>query len=115
MILEKTPELTEACRIGPVPKGDKEDVPFDRVTRWAPHGFEYEADPRHAETIVGELNLLGAKTLGAPGAKVMAEAIASGEGPSRHHHTAFRGVAARCNYLAPDWPDIQSSAHGVCR
>ena len=30
-------------------------------------------------------------------------------------HTHFRGLAARCNYLATDKPDCQFAAKEVCR
>ena len=37
------------------------------------------------------------------------EELGSAEG------TVFRGIAARCNYLQPDRPDIQHATKEVCR
>ena len=42
---------------------------LNRIVRATPKGLELEADPRHAELVVRELDLLGAKPSPVPGAK----------------------------------------------
>ena len=84
-----------------------------------------EADPRHVELIVRELELEIAKISNTPGSKaVNGSAKVEGEdtmkpeeekedeeteelGPSEA--TQFRAVVVRMNYITPDRPDIQSS------
>ena len=39
----------------------------------------------------------------------------SGEMPVGKDITLFRGVAARCNYLSLDRPDLQYAAKDICR
>ena len=45
-------ELTTQPRLGPGSEDAEEGVIFNRVIRWAEHGFEYEADPRQAEKFI---------------------------------------------------------------
>ena len=80
------------------------------------NGWEYGADPRHAELIIEQLGVSESRTLSTPGVDGEAEedsiediAISGADG------TRFRGVAARCNYLAMDRPDIQFATNEVCR
>ena len=88
---------------------------FNRIMCWKDTGVEYEADPRQGEKIVKELGLVGASKAGAPGVKMIYEdAVAEKELP-RDKRTAFRGVGARSNYLAPDGPEIQYASKEVCR
>ena len=53
-------ELTESARLGPSCQDDKEVRVLNRVARWTPEGVEYEADPRHVEQIVRDLDLMRA-------------------------------------------------------
>eukprot|EP00969_Alexandrium_andersonii_P367854 15471603-Alexandrium_andersonii.AAC.1 len=40
--------------------GDLKEVHLlSRITRWAPSGLKYEADPRHAEQLARDLLLVG--------------------------------------------------------
>ena len=73
----------------------------------------YEADPRHAETLIEAMGLEEAKPLSTPGSKepVKGEEEAMG----KEDHTRYRAMAARCNYLSLDRPDIQFAAKEVCR
>ena len=69
-------------------------------------GFELEADPRHAELIVEQLNLTQAKGVTSPGSDDHDEDDDDANellGPAEA--TAFRGMAARCNDLAADFPE----------
>ena len=40
---------------------------LNRIVRWTPQGLELEADPRHAELVIQQLNLQGATPLSSPG------------------------------------------------
>ena len=78
-----------------------------RVLRAMSSGFELEADPRYAEIIVEQLKLATAKGAVAPGTDDQDEDDEQANDlldPTEA--TAFRGMAARCNYLSVDRPDI---------
>ena len=62
-------ELTESARPGPSSCDDKEVRVLNRIVRWTSEGVEYEADPRHVEQIVRDLDLIGAKPVTTPGLK----------------------------------------------
>ena len=97
-------------KVGHSPGCKVEGQILNRVIRATSEGFEVEADPRHAELILEQLQLEQGKGLSAPGnddhdeTTEEAEEILLGE-----EATAFRGMAARCNYLAADRPDIMFS------
>ena len=81
---------------------------LNRVVRATSTGFEMEADLRHAELIIEQLGLQTGKSVITPGTDDPEEYDEQGDeplGPS--DATSFRGMAARCNYLAADRPDIQ--------
>ena len=89
---------------------------LNRIVRCTPEGWEYEADPRHSELIMEQLGTDKGKSVITPGIdddkdedKEDEEKLA-GEEASK-----YRGVAARCNYLAMDRPDIQYAVKEVCR
>ncbi len=137
---------------------------LNRVISWGPDGISYEADQRHAEIIISELGLEGAKPLSTPGSREdaakagpptlsrtsTATATTCHQGDGKHAVTtlkfeggfddaeaawerhgaaqgaaeellspsearAFRGLAARLNYLAQDRPDVQYAAKEVSR
>ena len=108
-------ELTEKARLGPGVKDDKCVQILNRMVRWTPEGLELEADPRQVEKLVRDLNLEGANSVATPGVKVNKEQVASDAELERGKHSPFRAVAARCNYLAADRPDVQFAAKEVCR
>ena len=57
-------------RIGPDIADDKSIRILNRIITWTPEGIRYEADQRHGEIILKQLNLeLGAKAVLTPGAK----------------------------------------------
>ena len=67
--MEEKYELTESARLGPAPQDDKEVRVLNRIVRWTAEGVEYEADPRHVEQIVRDLDLIGSKPVTTPGLK----------------------------------------------
>ena len=56
-------------RLGPGPNHKKEVRILNRVISWREEGILYEADPRHAELIIGELELQTAKPVATPGTR----------------------------------------------
>lgn len=62
-------ELTDSGRLGPGPKDDKEVKDFNRTVRWMDQEVGYDADSRHVEQIIRDLDLPGAKPVTTPGAK----------------------------------------------
>ena len=70
---------------------------LNRVLRYTPNGFEYEAGPRHAEKLLEEgLSLDGnCNTAATLGLKPLTEQLVKDEGLPTSGHTEFRGLAAR--------------------
>ena len=113
--------------LGPGPGQKKEVRVLNRVIRWTDGGLEFEADQRHAEMVVRDLGLENAKAVATPGTR---EDQALGSVPEvsvaveieddspllgAEEATLYRGVAARCNYLAQDRVDIQYSCKECSR
>ena len=88
---------------------------LNRIVRWMEHGIEYEGDPRQIERLILELGLEGAKPVSTPGVRASVESWNSDMPIPDEKVTHFRGLAARCNYLAADRPDCQFAAKEVCR
>lgn len=89
---------------------------LNRIIRCGKDDWRLEADPRHAELIVEQLgvgNLRAAATPGVDGREELDnEEDVAIEGADA---TRFRGVAARCKYLAFDRPDIKFATKEVRR
>ncbi len=113
--MQKHYELTTQPRLGPGPSDAKEAVILNRVIRWTQHGLEYEADPRQAEKLVAECGMADTNTVATPGVRVSFDQLEKDQELPTHLHTAFRGSAARANYLAADRLDCQFAANEVCR
>ncbi len=113
--LERKYELVETARLGPAAEDDKEARILNRIIRWTPEGLEYVADPRQAEQLCKDLDLVGAKSLGTPGCRASTEQLSTDRPLDEARQTPFRAVAARANYLAADRPECQFSAKEVCR
>ncbi len=108
-------ELTIQPRLGPAPGDAKEAVILNRVIRWTADGIEYEADPRQAEKLVAECGMAGTNSVATPGVRVSFDQLEKDAELPESLHTAFRGSAARANYLAADRLDCQFAAKEVCR
>ena len=88
---------------------------LNRVLRYTPDGFEYEADPRQAEKLLEGLTLDGqCNGAATPGLKPLTEQLLSDAPLPTHGHTEFRGLAARANYLSADRIELQFSAKELC-
>ena len=98
------------------PKGNEEvDAKvLNRVVRRNNQGYEIEADPRHAELIVEQVLETGARTLSTPGINPGNE-DEEGQESEGENATKFRSLAARCNYLSLDRPDLQYAVKEICR
>lgn len=87
---------------------------LNRIVRHTDRGWQLEADPRHAEIIIEQLGVGGGRPVITPGIEddddENPEVDIEGADATR-----FRGVAARCNYLAFDRPDLQFATKEVCR
>jgi hypothetical protein len=108
-------EIKIGPRLGPGPNDAKEATVLNRIVRWTEDGLEYEADPRQAEKLLRECGLEGASAVATPGVRPSAEQLSADKDLITGLHTAFRGSAARGNYLANDRPDCQFAAKEICR
>ena len=101
-------------RIGAGNGCEREGKVLNRIVRYTEEGYELEADPRHAELIIEQLGVGGNRPVITPGIDdddvESAEVEIEGSDATR-----FRGVAARCNYLSFDRPDLQYATKEVCR
>ena len=88
---------------------------LNRMVRWTPEGFEYEADPRQAGQLIRDLGMECSKTVGAPGVKVTAEQLAVDKKLAYGRQKPYRCVAARSNYLSAGRLGMQHAAKEVRR
>ena len=87
----------------------------NRVIRWCDGRIEYGAGPRHAEKLIAECGLEGAKTTATPGVTCSFHELEEDTPLEIRLCTPFRGSAARANYLAADRIDAQYACKEVCR
>ena len=108
-------EITIGPRLGPGPNDAKEGRALNRVIRWCDGRLEYEADPRQVERLVAECGLTGSNSVATPGVKATFKELEEDTDLPARLHTAFRGAAARGNYLSADRIDGQFACKEVCR
>ena len=78
--------------------------------------MKYEADPRHVEIVVQQLKLEEAKPVATPGTKDEGITKDGMDKPLDDEQASqYRALVARCNYLAPDRPDIAYSVKELAR
>ena len=99
--------MTIGPRLGPGPNDAKEARALNRIVRWTDEGIEYEADPRQSEKLVSECGLERSNTISTLGIRQTAKETAEDQPLPARLRTAFRGAAARGNYLSADRPDAQ--------
>ncbi len=114
-VIAREYEITIGPRIGPGANDAKEGRALNRVVRWCSGCIEYEADPRQAERLIAECGLEGAKSVATPGVKATFRELEEDAGLRKELHTAFRGAAARGNYLVADRIDGQFACKEICR
>ena len=94
----------------------KEERILNRVIRVTSQGWEMEADQRHADIMIEQLNLKEAKGVSSPGEEEKRWEEEDNrqllEGAEARH---YRELAARANYLAQDRIDIQFATKEICR
>ena len=73
-----------------------------------------EADPRHAELIVEQVTKEGVRTTQTPGNGLAKEGEDEKE-LEGEQATQYRALAARCNYLSMDRPDMHFAVKEACR
>ncbi len=83
------------------------------MAHWGWKGIEYEADQRHAEIIVKEVGVEQGKEVVTPGVK-------HGQDEDQtplvgKEAKAYRGIAARANYLSAGRHDAIFACKEVCR
>ena len=100
--------------LGPEKHDAKEVSVLNRVIRWERDGITVEADPKHVEKMLDDMDMTGCNESAVPGVK---------DKPMEGDETllsvddakAFRSVVARANYLAQDRPDIRFACKELCR
>ena len=102
-------------RIGSGVGREPEGKILNRIVRWTKEGYEVEADPRHAELVIQQLNLEGTRSLSSPGVDGADEDGEDDVALVGENATKYRGIAARINYLSFDRPDVQFATKEVCR
>ena len=119
--LQKTMIANVEGVLGPDPsQGDQLEVTcLNRIFRWVrgvggtPDSIEIEADPRHVEIIVHQLNLIKGKSVGTPGVKRAPCEDAKTLSPQEA--TRFRSLAMRAAYLAEDRPELKFATKELAR
>ena len=111
----KENEISIGPRLGPGELDAKEGNALNLVIRWCDKHIEYEADPRQVERLVAECGLEGAKGIATPSVKATFQELEEDADLLRTLHTAFRGAAARGNYMAANWVDAQFACKAICK
>ena len=106
---------TAQPRMGPGDDDAKGGIMLNRIIRWTEHGLEYEADPRQAEQLIAECGLGESHTCATPSVRASFSELEDDSPLDPKFHTAYRGAAARANYLSADRMDVQFAAEEMCR
>ena len=99
--------------IGPEPHDEKAIVILNRIIEWRGDGIVMEADPRHVEMILKELGMESCK--GSDVVGITIDIRGDDVKLNKDDAKAFRSLAARCNFLSADRPDIQYACKEMCR
>ena len=125
LLVKKYGIKTQRIVKGKMRKGENkknEGQVLNCVVRRSDDAWELEADLRHAELIIKQLGLTDANIVSSLGTATLTpltkdddEIYDEAELLSSSDATAHRAIAARCNYLQPDRPDIQFAVEECCR
>jgi hypothetical protein len=103
--------------LGPGKDESREVRILNRILSWTEEGIQYEADPRHAEIMMHEVDC--GKAISTPGVKeerpVGSEKEEWQEEMRGAEATKYRGWTARCNFLAQDRPELLYSTKEASR
>lgn len=105
-------------RLGDGPQDVREISILNRIVRWTQEGIHYEADPRHAELLVRDVEASGpvVRTPGVNDDRKSGGAQGDAEEASGEEETRwYRSGTARANYLAMDRPNLAFVTKEFCR
>ena len=92
---------------GPKAEHNQEVKVLNRIVTWEKNGVGYEADPRHVEVILEQLQLTNCTPVGTPGTSTEGKTQADHGTPlDLQQESRYRALVARANYLSPDRADI---------
>jgi len=110
---KKYPVKTQ--RIGEAPDREKSMRVLGRDVKWTSGGIKYAADRTHVETIIKELGVQEAKGVSSPAVEERKKEDEEEEALRDGEATAYRALAARCNYLSADRADITFAVKEICK
>ena len=85
---------------------DKSIRILNRLLEWRKSGITYEADPRHVEIVLNDLDMKNCATVGTPGVELKVDPD-NDPALDATWSSKYRQITARCNFLAQDRCDIQ--------
>ena len=103
------------AQLGPDKGDDKAITILNRCVEWTPDGIQYEADPRHVEILINELDLHDTKPVATPGVKGAPIDDEKNAHLDQSQATKFRQLIARCNFLCQDRSDFQYACKEAAR
>ena len=98
--------------------GDSQELRIlNRILTWSKDGIGYEADPRHLEILIRDMQVDTSSTRPpvTPGVKQTATEIEEDQPLTSAESSQYRSWAARCNYLALDRCDVGYATKELCR
>ena len=99
--------------VGPDPSDMKAIVILNRILQWTEDGITLEADQRHVELILKQMEMEKCNGSEITGGAVKPES--DGEKLNDVQGRNFRSMAARCNFMASDRVDLQFACKEICR
>ena len=106
---------TKTTIVGPEMKDEKTVRVLNRIITYTAEGIEYEADQRHAESMIRDMNMTAAKPLSTPGLDEPDHSETKDELLNSHYSGIHRSIVAKANYLAADRSDIQYATKECAR
>ena len=113
--LSKSFEANVKYLIGPEAGDDKSELLLNRCITYTDAGVLWEADPRHAELVICELGLQGARGRTTPGSRNGDSENESCALLGPEQTKAYRSTAARVGFLAEDRWDLRFASKECLR
>jgi len=98
---------TKTSVVGPEAHDNKSVRVLNRIITFTGSGVEYEADQRHVESMIKDMNMSLAKPLTVAGSDDIDQSETTDNPLNKHYESIYRSVTAKANYLAADRADIQ--------
>ena len=114
-IMQEEYDIKIRGRLGPDKNDQKSIRILNRCLEWRHDGLYYEADPRHAEIIVDQMNVANNPSVVTPGIKSSPLPEEEDVALKPEYATKFRRVVARANFLSQDRMDIQYAVKEAAR